>query len=166
MGNTENADQKQEIMTGKEYRSIFWRSFTIQSSWSFDKMMAYGYMYAIEKPLRKIYPNDDDYYAALKRHTETFNITPHVSPFLMGLGVAMEEQNAKSEDFDAESVNNVKVGLMGNRYPESVIPFSGNISSDCSRNRNRYRAERKYLGSVGLLPYLYGYSFYYKDSCR
>ena len=43
MGNTENADQKQEIMTGKEYRSIFWRSFTIQSSWSFDKMMAYGY---------------------------------------------------------------------------------------------------------------------------
>lgn len=42
MGNTENADQKQEIMTGKEYRSIFWRSFTIQSSWSFDKMMAYG----------------------------------------------------------------------------------------------------------------------------
>lgn len=72
-----------------------------------------GYMYAIEKPLRKIYPNDDDYYAALKRHTETFNITPHVSPFLMGLGVAMEEQNAKSEDFDAESVNNVKVGLMG-----------------------------------------------------
>lgn len=31
----------------------------------------------------------------------------------MGLGVAMEEQNAKSEDFDAESVNNVKVGLMG-----------------------------------------------------
>ena len=109
MGNTENADQKQEIMTGKEYRSIFWRSFTIQSSWSFDKMMAYGYMYAIEKPLRKIYPNDDDYYAALKRHTETFNITPHVSPFLMGLGVAMEEQNAKSEDFDAESVNTEKI---------------------------------------------------------
>lgn len=35
MGNTENADQKQEIMTGKEYRSIFWRSFTIQSSWAF-----------------------------------------------------------------------------------------------------------------------------------
>ncbi len=115
--------------------------------------------------IRKIYPNDDDYYAALKRHTETFNITPHVSPFLMGLGVAMEERNAKSEDFDAESVNNVKVGLMG-PLSESVIPFLGNISSDCSRNRNRYRAERKYLGSVGLLPYLYGYSFYYKDSCR
>ena len=62
-------NEKKEIMTPKDYRSIFWRSFTIQGSWSFDKMMAYGYMYAIEKPLRKIYPNDDDFYAALKRHT-------------------------------------------------------------------------------------------------
>ncbi|MBD8972743.1 MAG: PTS system mannose/fructose/sorbose family transporter subunit IID [Clostridiales bacterium] len=105
--------QSTEIMTAKDYRSIFWRSFTIQSSWSFDKMMAYGYMYAIEKPLRKIYPNDDDFYAALKRHTETFNITPHVSPFVMSLGVAMEEENAKNKDFDTESINNVKVGLMG-----------------------------------------------------
>lgn len=106
-------NEKREIMTPKDYRSIFWRSFTIQGSWSFDKMMAYGYMYAIEKPLRKIYPNDDDFYAALKRHTETFNVTPHVSPFLMTLGVAMEEENAKSDTFDTSSINNVKVGLMG-----------------------------------------------------
>ena len=41
--------QSTEIMTAKDYRSIFWRSFTIQSSWSFDKMMAYGYMH------RKLY---------------------------------------------------------------------------------------------------------------
>lgn len=111
--NKNEVAKEQEIMTPKEYRSVFWRSFTIQGSWSFDKMMAYGYMYAIQKPLRKIYPNDDDFYAALKRHTETFNITPHVSPFVMTLGVAMEEQNAKTEDFDTDSINNVKVGLMG-----------------------------------------------------
>lgn len=109
-------DEKQipaEIMTKQDYSSIFWRSFAIQSSWSFDKMMAYGYMYAIEKPLRKIYPDDDDFYAALKRHTETFNITPHVSPFVMSLGVAMEEEHAKEENFDTDSINTVKVGLMG-----------------------------------------------------
>ncbi|ADL06770.1 PTS system mannose/fructose/sorbose family transporter subunit IID [Lacrimispora saccharolytica] len=113
MGNNENRAKDDGIMSAKDYRSIFWRSFTIQSSWSFDKMMAYGYMYAIERPLRKIYPNDDDFYAALKRHTETFNLTPHVSPFVMSLGVAMEEQNAKSEEFETDSINNVKVGLMG-----------------------------------------------------
>lgn len=54
------------LITKKDLRSVFWRSFTMQSSWSFDKMMAYGFMYSIEKPLRKIYPKDDDY---LKRCT-------------------------------------------------------------------------------------------------
>lgn len=42
------------LITKKDLRSVFWRSFTMQSSWSFDKMMAYGFMYSIEKPLRKI----------------------------------------------------------------------------------------------------------------
>lgn len=101
------------LITKKDLRSVFFRSFTMQSSWSFDKMMAYGFMYSIEKPLRKIYPNDDDYYEALKRHTETFNITPHVSPFVINLAVAMEQENAKTENFDTESINNLKVGLMG-----------------------------------------------------
>ncbi|MEZ0117761.1 UNVERIFIED_ORG: fructoselysine and glucoselysine-specific PTS system IID component [Heyndrickxia coagulans] len=101
------------LIGNKELRSMFWRSFLIQSSWSFDKMMAYGQMFAIEKSLRKIYPNNDDYYTALKRHCETFNITPHISPFVMGISVALEEENAKNENFDDSSINKIKVGLMG-----------------------------------------------------
>ena len=95
---------------------VQWRQFDAENKEQKAKILAImkdGYMYAIEKPLRKIYPNDDDFYAALKRHTETFNVTPHVSPFLMTLGVAMEEENAKSDTFDTSSINNVKVGLMG-----------------------------------------------------
>lgn len=86
---TQNADlkeaKKDAIMTPDMYRSMFLRQFTSQCSQSYDKMMAMGFMYTIQKPLRKIYPNDDDYYAALDRHTEFFNITPHVLPFVAGL---------------------------------------------------------------------------------
>ena len=32
------------LITKKDLRSVFLRSFTMQSSWSFDKMMAYGFM--------------------------------------------------------------------------------------------------------------------------
>lgn len=103
----------ESLITKKDLRSVFWRSFTIQSSWSFDKMMAYGFMYSIERPLRKIYPDDDAYFDALHRHTETFNITPHISPFVIDLSVAMERECAKTENFDKESINNLKVGLMG-----------------------------------------------------
>lgn len=101
------------IMTKDMYRSMFLRQFTSQCSQSYDKMMACGFMYTIEKPLRKIYKNDDDYYAALKRHLEFFNITPHVLPFVAGMTVSMEEQAAKDKKFDTSSINAMKVGLMG-----------------------------------------------------
>ena len=45
---------EQPLIGRKEINSMFWRSFLMQSSWSFDKMMAYGQMYATEKSLRKI----------------------------------------------------------------------------------------------------------------
>lgn len=102
-----------KIMTPDIYRSMFLRQFTSQCSQSYDKMMAYGFMFTLEKPLRKIYPDDDDYYAALDRHTEFFNMTPHVLPFVAGLSVSMEEQAAKDPTFDTSSINAIKVGLMG-----------------------------------------------------
>ncbi len=105
---TQNTDlkeaKKDAIMTPDMYRSMFLRQFTSQCSQSYDKMMAMGFMYTIQKPLRKIYPNDDDYYAALDRHTEFFNITPHVLPFVAGLTVSMEEQAAADKNFDTSSM--------------------------------------------------------------
>lgn len=116
--------KKDAIMTPDMYRSMFLRQFTSQCSQSYDKMMAMGFMYTIQKPLRKIYPNDDDYYAALDRHTEFFNITPHVLPFVAGLTVSMEEQAAADKNFDTSSINAMKVGLMG-PLPASAIRSTG-----------------------------------------
>lgn len=106
-------NKKREIMTPDMYRSMFLRQFTSQCSQSYDKMMAMGFMYTIQKPLRKIYQNDEDYYAALKRHTEFFNITPHMLPFVAGMTVSMEEQASEDKNFDTSSINAMKVGLMG-----------------------------------------------------
>ena len=59
---TQNTDlkeaKKDAIMSPDMYRSMFLRQFTSQCSQSYDKMMAMGFMYTIQKPLRKIYPND------------------------------------------------------------------------------------------------------------
>ena len=114
----ESGEETGTLMTPDVYRSMFFRQFTSQCSQSYDKMMAYGFMYTLEKPLRKIYPDDEDFYRALDRHTEFFNMTPHVLPFVAGLSVSMEEQAARDPSFDISSVNAVKVGLMG---PLSVI---------------------------------------------
>ena len=109
----ESGEETGTLMTPDVYRSMFFRQFTSQCSQSYDKMMAYGFMYTLEKPLRKIYPDDEDFYRALDRHTEFFNMTPHVLPFVAGLSVSMEEQAARDPSFDISSVSAVKVGLMG-----------------------------------------------------
>lgn len=109
----ESGEETGTLMTPDVYRSMFFRQFTSQCSQSYDKMMAYGFMFTLEKPLRKIYPDDEDFYRALDRHTEFFNMTPHVLPFVAGLSVSMEEQAARDPSFDISSVNAVKVGLMG-----------------------------------------------------
>ena len=44
---------------------------------------------------------------------EFFNTTPYISTAVFGISTAMEESNARNEDFDTSSINNVKVALMG-----------------------------------------------------
>src|SRR5204863_4382810 len=61
----------------------------------------------------KLYTTEDKMAAALKRHLQFFNTSPYGSTLILGITAAMEEQNAVSEDFDEESINSVKLGLMG-----------------------------------------------------
>jgi PTS system mannose-specific IID component len=42
-----------------------------------------------------------------------FNTTAHGSTLILGITAAMEEQNSRKDDFDEESINAVKLGLMG-----------------------------------------------------
>ncbi|MDI4739358.1 PTS system mannose/fructose/sorbose family transporter subunit IID, partial [Salmonella enterica subsp. enterica serovar Kentucky] len=50
---------------------------------------------------------------ALQRHLVLFNTTPHLSTFVFGLSIAMEEENQRNPDFNEESINAVKTSLMG-----------------------------------------------------
>lgn len=57
---TQNTDlkeaKKDAIMTPDMYRSMFLRQFTSQCSQSYDKMMAMGFMYTIQKPCERSIP--------------------------------------------------------------------------------------------------------------
>ena len=62
-------------ITQKDFNKVFWRSFTLLGSYNYERMEALGFNYSIMHVLRKIYPNDEDYKEALKRHMEVFNMT-------------------------------------------------------------------------------------------
>lgn len=101
-------------LTKKDLRKMFWRSLSMEFSWHYERQMHMGFCSMISAGLRKIYKDDPKGLAeALQRHMEFFNITAHISTFIGGITLAMEEMNAKQEDFDTSSINAVKAALMG-----------------------------------------------------
>jgi fructoselysine/glucoselysine PTS system EIID component len=102
----------------KTMRQLFWRHMWMLTGINWVRMQGIVVAWILQPILRKLYKDDDQYYAALKRHAVFFNTTPQMAPFILGLAISMEEENAKNPDeFDIDSINGIKVGLMG--------PFAG-----------------------------------------
>ncbi|WP_336177609.1 PTS system mannose/fructose/sorbose family transporter subunit IID [Fusobacterium polymorphum] len=98
----------------KELDRVFWRSFQMEFAWNYERQMNLGYVYAMIPVLEKIYANDKEgLKKALKRHLEFFNMTPHIVTLMLGISSAMEKENSESENFDENSINNIKTALMG-----------------------------------------------------
>ena len=49
----------------------------------------------------------------MKRHLEFFNTHPYVASPILGVEMALEEQRANGADIDDETIQGVKVGMMG-----------------------------------------------------
>lgn len=98
----------------KDLRGMFWRSLTLEASWNFERQQNMGYSYSMNKVLDKLYPEKEKRREALTRHMAFFNCSSPLSTIVMGITTAMEEENANNPDnFDPESINNMKAALMG-----------------------------------------------------
>ena len=110
---TSNTAEQKNVIGKKELRSIFLRSLSLEYSWNYERQQNMGYCFAMLPAIKKIYQKKEDQIAAAKRHMEFFNTTPYISTAVFGISTALEESNARNEDFDTSSINNVKVALMG-----------------------------------------------------
>ncbi|EEI85847.1 PTS system, mannose/fructose/sorbose family, IID component [Anaerococcus lactolyticus ATCC 51172] len=98
----------------KDLNKVFWRSFALQGAFNYERMQNIGYMYSMLPVIKRVYKdNDVEETRAIQRHLEIFNTTPAVSPFIMGVSAAMEQENSINSDFNEESINAVKASLMG-----------------------------------------------------
>lgn len=97
----------------KDLMKVFWRSLALQGCFNYERMQAIGYAYAMIPILRKLYPDDERMSEALKRHVGFFNTSPQTVSFIYGATIALEEQNATTENFDTDAINSIKAALMG-----------------------------------------------------
>lgn len=107
-------------MKKKVFKTIFWRQFQLLGCMSHTRMQGIGYGWTLAPVLKMIYKDEDDYLTALKRESMFFNTTQALAPFIMGLTVSMEKENAENKDFDVDTINGIKCGLINMQWHMSI----------------------------------------------
>ena len=106
------ADSKIKLTKADRFKA-FLRSYFLLASFNYERMQNGGVAYTLIPAIKKLYQTKEERVAALKRHLEFFNTTPQLATLILGISAAMEESNANDPEFDTESINSVKVSLMG-----------------------------------------------------
>ncbi len=100
-------------LTKKDRRAVALRSTLLMGSWNYERIESGGFCYAMIPAIKKLYHNNDDQRAALKRHMEFFNTHPYVAAPILGVTLALEEEKANGSPVDDTAIQGVKVGMMG-----------------------------------------------------
>ncbi|MCL2559718.1 MAG: PTS system mannose/fructose/sorbose family transporter subunit IID [Turicibacter sp.] len=100
-------------LTKKDRFAVAWRSQFLQGSWNYERMQNGGWAYTLIPAIKKLYKDEDDKKAALKRHMEFFNTHPYVAAPIIGVTLALEEERANGANVDDTAIQGVKVGMMG-----------------------------------------------------
>lgn len=107
------ADSK-HLLDARDVNGVYFRwQFTAEISNSFERMQAVAVAASFAPVLQKLYPNEEDLKAALKRHLGFFNTNANWGCLIQGTVLAMEEQRAAGADIPEEIITGVKNGLMG-----------------------------------------------------
>lgn len=97
----------------KVLRAIFLRSNTLELSFNYEKMQALGFCYSISPALKEYYCDSESKLSeALVRNMALFNITPAMSPFVLGVAASLEKEASKNPEIKSTIVNNIKSSLM------------------------------------------------------
>lgn len=89
-----------------------WLLFNL-SSMSFERLESFGFCHSMIPIIKKLYNKKEDQIAALKRHSAFYNTEPQIGSIVNGIVAGLEEARANGEPVDDETIESVKVGLMG-----------------------------------------------------
>ncbi|OJH42424.1 PTS system mannose/fructose/sorbose family transporter subunit IID [Cystobacter ferrugineus] len=91
---------------------VFLRSLFLQASWNPQGMQNLGLAYAVYPALERLYPEQRELEAAVRRHLVFFNTHPYVAAAIVG-GVLHHEQRIARGEETPDKVVAFKAALMG-----------------------------------------------------
>jgi PTS system mannose-specific IID component len=92
----------ERTITRLDLAKVFVRSLLIQAAWSFERMQAAGFAYALAPALRKLYPDAVEFEKRLNAHADYFNTQPYFAAFILGAVIRKEEDRAAGRASDDE----------------------------------------------------------------
>jgi len=113
MNNKKSSTKQGKSVTKKDLRNLYFRSFFLQSSFSFERMQGVGLTWMFIPLIKKLYQSVEERAAALKRHLVFYNTNPLTAAIITGMVAAMEEAHAKGEMEDTSAINSLKGSLIG-----------------------------------------------------
>ena len=130
-------DDLVDAITRKEKVQMFWRSFGVQSAFSFDRMQSVGFTWILMPYLEKLYKGTEEFTAALRRHLSFFNTHPWIVGPIVALTANLETKRARDpESVDETSIQAVKGSLMGplagigdSMIQGTLVPVMGGIAA-------------------------------------
>lgn len=153
-------------------KRMFWRNMFLGFNMSYTRQQGVAWDWVHAPIYREIYKDDDQFWEAMKRNMEFYNITPNMNGMVSGLALSMEEENAKAPKgtFDTAGISGMKIGLMGPMAGIGDTFFSGvwaliimGIAISFAKQGNLIVAA---LPLIALIPNLlvryYGQKFGYK----
>lgn len=105
--------QKYSKEEKKFFREMFWYSFVLENGYNYERQQALGYAIGMWPAIKRCYKTKEEQAEALTRHMQIFNTTPHLVTTVTGVTAAMEKEASQNPDFDKDTINNIKVSLMG-----------------------------------------------------
>lgn len=112
-----SSDKKLKV-TKKNLRQMFWRSYTTSHAWHYARQQNMSFGYSAIPFIKTLYAyNKEERIKAYKRHLEFYNCAVIFHPLILGVTAGMEEARAndlaEGKPFDTDSINSMKVALMG-----------------------------------------------------
>ncbi|SUX59179.1 PTS system protein [Citrobacter amalonaticus] len=105
---------EERTLTRKDLRRC-WRAWMMHnlSSMSFERLESFGFCLSMLPVAKKLYPDAAQRTEMLRRHASFYNTEPQIGAIVNGMALGLEEKKANGEPIDGETINTLKVGLMG-----------------------------------------------------
>ncbi|MCI1859120.1 MAG: PTS system mannose/fructose/sorbose family transporter subunit IID [Sporolactobacillus sp.] len=135
-----------QLLDKKVLKKSYWRwmMYNLVAA-SYEFLEAFGFAYAMEPVLKKLYGKDPEKLkAALERHSVFYNTEPQLGAIVNGITVGLEEQRALgAKGVTDDFINSLKVGLMGplagigdSMIPGMLIPILLSIGMGLGQGGN------------------------------